>query len=183
MTQGSKGPIAEERGLNVQSECARQKAGLRCRRPNGATVVVTLDEATSALDATRKRAEGWRTGSASLVAMIVASLALRPGTGWVTVFSGPKLYVLTGLIAFSLVLAMASMWFTLRAANGPFSLDAKICDYRRPHDVPRIFNRATSAAFELKVGQGLLWFGVLVFAITVFATWLLDPADAGLRLR
>lgn len=37
--------------------------------------------AKSALEATRKRAEGWRNGAAATLALVLASLAIKPGDG------------------------------------------------------------------------------------------------------
>ena len=147
------------------------------------SIKLTLGQAKEALQAVRTRAAGWQAGSASLVALILASLVFKSDTAWMTKFSGWPLYLLTGLVALALICAVASMWFVLRAAHGPFSLDAKVSDYRLPHDAKRMITRAKTAAHELKIGQVWLLTGVLLLAISMFGTWLVDPDPEAFRWR
>lgn len=135
-------------------------------------------QAAALLAEVRKRAEGWRTGSAALVAIIVVSLALRSEKGWVNTFKGTQLYVISGLVALALLLALLSTWFILRAANGPYRLDTHTRDYRIPHDAKRYYKRAKAAAKDLALGHILLCAGVLLFCLAAFASWILVP-DAG----
>ena len=132
---------------------------------------ITLEQATDILKMIRARAAGWQAGSASLVALILASLVFSSDKAWITGFSGSNLIVLAVLIAVALSFAMVSMWLVLRAAHGPFTLDARIRDYHQPHNGPRIFNRAKTAALELQWGQACLLAGVLFLVISMFLTW------------
>lgn len=144
-------------------------------RQTAPAVYLTTAQSEEVLAATRKRAEGWRTGSTSLVALIVASLVLRSASGWMNSLSNEQLYAISALVAIALLFALVSMWITLRAANGPHRIDTRVRDYYTPHDAKRIFNRARSAAKDLRLGQVLLWIGVMVFCVAAFASWLLDP--------
>lgn len=154
------------------------------RKETAPQIELTLAQSEETLVATRKRAEGWWTGSASLMALIVASLALRSGSGWMTEFSGKQLHAISIAVAVALGLALGSMWLTLRAANGPYRLDTRTRDYYTPHDGKQIFKRAHGAATNLLWGQVMLWAGVLVFCLAAFASWLLDPqSDYWLPLR
>lgn len=132
-------------------------------------------QAAALLAEVRKRAEGWRIGSASLVAIIVVSLALRSDKGWMTSFKGVQLYFISGLVILALLLALLSTWFILRAANGPYRLDTRTRDYRVPHDAKRFYGRAKAAAKDLARGHMLLCGSVILFSLAAFASWLLDP--------
>lgn len=166
-----------------ESRKERQERKKRGDPEQKETIYLTLVQAKEALQVVRARAAGWQAGSASLVGLILASLVFRSDTAWMTTFSGWQLLVFTLLVALALICALVSMWFVLRAAHGPFTLDAKLRDYKKPYDAPRIFNRATTAASELKMGQWLLLIGVLLLAISMFGTWLMDPHTGAFSWR
>lgn len=122
--------------------------------------------AKSALEATRKRAEGWRNGATATLALVLASLALKPGEGLMK-YQGDIRTVLMLLVGASVVCALLAAYRMTRAANGPgwlleLSPEAPADDWIR---------RIAGARLDLQVGQQLWIASIILFSGAVGVTW------------
>jgi hypothetical protein len=132
---------------------------------------VTAEQAKALLDSVRKRADGWRTGVAATLGLSFATVAIKgPGEG-IAKFSGHQTLGLAVAVGVALATGLVSLYFLLRAANGPTWLDM-----RGPllqADAHRYLRRARGAAYDLKWGQ-LLWaVSLAVFIGTTAVSWFL----------
>ena len=75
-------------------------------------------EARAQLDAVRRRAEGWRNGVGATFTLILATLALKPGEGFMAYEGWTKL-CLGLLLGASVLLSLVALLLLVRAANGP----------------------------------------------------------------
>lgn len=122
--------------------------------------------AKASLEATRKRAEGWRSGAAATLALVLASLAVKPGEGLMK-YTGGTRYLLMALVAVSVLCALLSIYRLLRAANGPTWL----VDLPDAAPAVRYYRRLAGARLDLQLGQWLWLASVAFFTIAVAVTW------------
>lgn len=137
---------------------------------------ITVDVAKNALDAVRKRADGWRNGTATVLGLVFATLVIKKPADTIGAFDGGDRILLTALIAASLVTGLASLFFVLRAANGPSRLDTRIKDFAQARGTLRFLGRAEGASKDLRCGQILFFVALALFAVSVGLTWYLEPA-------
>lgn len=139
---------------------------------DGEVSTVSAEQAKALLDSVRKRAEGWRTGVAATLGLSFATVAIKgPGEG-IAKFDDTQTLGLAVAIGVALVTGLVSLYFLLRAANGPTWLDM-----RGPlltPDAHRYLRRARGAAYDLRWGQ-LLWaVSLAVFVGTTAVSWFLS---------
>lgn len=143
---------------------------------NADTYEPTKDEAEAMLTAVRKRADGWRSGLAATVALVLASLAIKPGDGFMR-YTGDTRTQLMLLLGGSIVSALAGLLFLVKAANGPTWLT----DLVGPTATPRRYiARAAGARSDLRRGQFVWMFSLVLFCTAVAVTWFAAlPPSAG----
>lgn len=132
---------------------------------------VTDDQAAKVLQAVRDRAEGWRSGTAAVLALITATLVLGGDTFDAINEAGAVKPAIVVLIAVAAVLALVSLYFTLRAAHGPAFLDTKIRETIVEAALVRDMRRAGAAAADLKLAQWLLGAAVVAFLTALVIMW------------
>lgn len=135
---------------------------------------VTDEQAAAVLVGVRKRAESWRTGTASVLGVITATLVLGGDTFTSIKASAKVLPHVPYAMAVSVLFALASLYFTLRAANGPAFLDTKIRE-TVGDAAERDLRRAGAAAYDLKRAQVLLAIAVVIFLAALVAIWVAPP--------
>jgi len=132
--------------------------------------------AKAALDAVRKRADGWRNGTATVLGLVFATLAIKKPGDTVGAFDGPNRNAITAFIVVSAGVGLMSLFLLLRAANGPSRMDTSIKDFARARDALRFLGRAEAASKDLRWGQILFFVALVLFAVAVGLTWYLTPA-------
>jgi hypothetical protein len=139
----------------------------RVRAENRQYADPTVEQAKAMLDAVRKRADGWRNGVAGTFAVILASLAIKPGEGFMK-YEGDTRKLLMVLIGLSLSSALFSLYRLVRAANGPTWL-AELTGAEATN--ARFLRRAAGARADLQLGQFAWWVSLLSFSVAVGVTW------------
>jgi hypothetical protein len=137
---------------------------------------IDVDVAKNALDEVRKRAEGWRTGTATVLGLVFATLAIKKPGDTVGAFDGWNRHAITAFIVLSTGVGLASLFLILRAANGPSWLDTRIKDFARARGAMRFLGRAEAASKDLRWGQILFFVALALFAVAVGLTWYLRPS-------
>lgn len=138
---------------------------------NDAVSDVDLDVAKEALKAVRERADGWRAGVATSLALGIGSMTIKGKDDGIGGFEGGEQVALLVLLGLSIVAALLSLWWFLRAAHGPSWLDSTIRQLAGTYDAERYCARAAGAARDLRKGQ-LAWLGSLVlYCATVVGIW------------
>ncbi|WP_191563724.1 hypothetical protein [Janibacter melonis] len=128
----------------------------------------SVQEAEAMLQAVRKRADGWRNGVGATLTLVLASLAVKPGEGFMK-YTGDTRVALMLLIGGSLVSALVALFLLVNAANGPTWLRELVGHEATPQ---RYLRRVVGARRDLRVGQGLWVVSLLLFCGAVLATWL-----------
>lgn len=127
----------------------------------------TAEEAKVMLDAVRKRAEGWRGGLAATVGLVLASLAIKPGDGFMK-YTGDVRTVLMVLLALSLSSALVGLFLLVKAANGPTWL-FELVGPQATADA--YLKRVVGARRDLGRGQVAWVLALLLFSVAVAVTW------------
>lgn len=138
---------------------------------------LNVDVARDALDAVRKRADGWRNGTAAVLGLVFGTLVIKKPGETVGAFAGWDRAVIAGFIGLSFVVGLVSLFCILRAANGPSRLDTRIKDFAGARGALRFLGRAEGASKDLRMGQILFFVAVTLFAVAVGLTWFLEPAS------
>ncbi|QCX28682.1 hypothetical protein [Nocardioides jishulii] len=134
---------------------------------------VTVDVAKDALQAVRERADGWRTGAASWLALGVGVMTLKGKDDGIGAFAGSDQVLLLVVLGLSVVLGLASLWFFLQAAHGPYWLDSTVQQLSGAYDAERYCRRAFGAAQDLRRGQVTWLLSFLFYCVTVVLLWVL----------
>ncbi len=137
---------------------------------------LTDAQAAAVLAAVRKRADDWRAGTASVLGLITATLVVTNVKDSVRIFDQGQRVALAAALGVSALLGLASLWFVIRAANGPSWLDTRVSRIREEAGRDRDLRRARGAAGDLRTGQVLLALAVVVFVALVAMTWIMEPA-------
>lgn len=133
----------------------------------GADSKAARDAAAKVLTAVRTRAEAWRNGTAAVLGVITATLVIG-GETYTAIREADE--VVPWLIVIAAVVALVSLYMTLRAANGPAFLDTKIRETLEP-SWKRDMRRAGAAAADLKRAQWMLGIAVIVFLVALLVLW------------
>ncbi|NHA67633.1 hypothetical protein [Phycicoccus flavus] len=127
--------------------------------------------AKAKLEAVRTRADGWRNGVAGTFTLVLASLAIKPGEGFMK-YQGVPRYVLMVLLTASLGAALVSLFRMVRAANGPTWLSELDADASaRRWDI-----RTAAARHDLQRGRLLWMVSLALFCLAVGVSWVVTPA-------
>ncbi|EAP97108.1 hypothetical protein JNB_16524 [Janibacter sp. HTCC2649] len=127
----------------------------------------TSEEAKAMLEAVRKRADGWRNGIGATFTLILASLAIKPGEGFMK-YTGDTRSLLMFLLAASLASALVGLFLLVNAANGPTWLTELLGDQANAH---RYLRRVVGARRDLRRGQCAWGLSLLLFCLAVAVTW------------
>jgi hypothetical protein len=139
---------------------------------------LNVDDAKEALAEVRRRAEGWRNGTAAVLGLVFATLAIKKPGDSVGAFDGLDRGAITAFIVSSAVVGLLSLYLILRAANGPSRMDTRIKDFALPRDTMRFLGRAEAASKNLRSGQILFFVALALFAVAVGLTWYVEPSAA-----
>lgn len=131
----------------------------------------TPDEAKAMLEAVRKRADGWRNGIGATFTLILASLAIKPGDGFMK-YTGDTRTMLMWLLGLSILSALIGLLLLVNAANGPVWLTELV---GAQASTRRYLRRYIGAQADLRRGQVAWALSLLLFCAAVAATWLTDP--------
>lgn len=129
------------------------------------------EEAKAQLDAVRKRAEGWRNGVSATFGLILATLAIKPGEGFMK-YEGDPQVVLRILVGASVLLSLAALVLLVRAANGPGWLkELTVAEGTKA----RYEARAAGAYFDFWCGRWAWALSLFLFLAAVTVTWFVEP--------
>ncbi|CAN7314301.1 hypothetical protein [Knoellia sp. LjRoot47] len=127
----------------------------------------TADEARTMLEVVRKRADGWRNGIGATFTLILASLAIKPGEGFMK-YTGDTRTALMIVLGLSIASALAGLLLLVRAANGP----SWLTELAGPAATPeRYLQRVAGAREDMRRGQLAWGLALALFAIAVGITW------------
>ena len=133
------------------------------------------DAATQAamdqLAGVRKRAEGWRNGIAGTFTLILASLAIKPGEGFMKYEGGTQI-LLAWLLGLSVLISLASLLLLIRAANGPSWLQEL---FGAEANRDRYLKRAQGAYLDFVTARVLWAVALALFMAAVGVTWFVEP--------
>jgi hypothetical protein len=155
---------------------AREKAIYKRLTDDDDIKSLDVGVAMKALEEVRKRAEAWRNGTAAALGLVFATLAVKNPGETVGAYGGWNRDLLAGLIGLSVVCGLASLFWFLRAANGPSWLDTRIKDFARARGALRFLGRAEAASKNLRFGQILFFLALALFGGAVTLTWYFEPA-------
>lgn len=122
------------------------------------------------LDAVRKRAEGWRNGVSVTFGLILATLAVNPGEGFMQYDGGTEV-TLRWLLGLSVALSLASLTLLIRSAHGPGWLK----ELSGPEATRQRFEaRARGAYFDFWCGRWAWAVSLALFITAVAVTWFVE---------
>ncbi|GGB81540.1 hypothetical protein N798_00145 [Knoellia flava TL1] len=150
------GSDIKERGPQAQDELTAE-----------GTYEPTADEAKTMLEAVRKRADGWRNGIGATFTLILASLAIKPGEGFMK-YTGDTRTALMAVLGLSIASALAGLLLLVRAANGPSWLTELVGPDATPE---RYLHRVAGARQDMRRGQLAWGLSLVLFCIAVGVTW------------
>ena len=119
------------------------------------------------LEAVRKRADGWRNGIGATFGLILASLAIKPGEGFMK-YTGDTRTLLMLLLGASLASALVGLFLLVNAANGPTWLTELVGDQA---SAQRYLRRFVGARRDLRRGQFAWGVSLFLFCAAVAVTW------------
>lgn len=152
---------------DLGAEISERGTEARKKLPANGKYEPTADEAQKMLEVVRKRADGWRNGIGATFALILASLAIKPGDGFMK-YTGDTRTALMTVLGLSITSALVGLLLLVRAANGPSWLTELVGPTATPE---RYLRRAAGARNDMRLGQ-LAWAASLVlFCIAVAITW------------
>ena len=123
------------------------------------------------LDAVRKRAEGWRNGVSVTFGLILATLAIKPGEGFM-LYEGTTQVVLRWLVGLSVLLSLAALMLLIRSAHGPGWLKELS---GAEATAERFEARARGAYFDFWCGRWAWALSLALFIAAVTVTWFVEP--------
>lgn len=144
-------------------------AGGKGRQPASDDEAIAI--AAEQLEAIRKRAEGWRSGVAATFTLILATLAIKPGEGFMK-YEGWLEKALGALIGASVLISLAGLLLLIRAANGPSWLQV-LSSAEKTEE--RYLSRARGAYLDFVLGRAAWALALALFLAAVVLTWLHDP--------
>jgi len=127
----------------------------------------TVDEAKAMLEAVRKRADGWRNGVGATFTAILASLAIKPGEGFMK-YTGDTRTQLMLLLGLSLASGLTALLLLVKAANGPTWLTELVGPDATPG---RYLARVAGARRDLESGRWAWAASLTLFCLAVALTW------------
>lgn len=127
--------------------------------------------AKAQLDGIRKRAEGWRSGVAGTFTLILASLAIKPGEGFMK-YEGTTQTVLACLLGSSIAISLIGLLLLVRSANGPSWLEELSGE---DASEARYLRRARGAYLDFVLGRFAWALALVLFVIAVGVTWVVEP--------
>ena len=128
------------------------------------------EEVRGSLERIRKTAENWRTGVAGLVTLVTATLLFK-GQNTIAAYEPSVRYALGALTLLSLVLAIASLWLFLLAANGRIrQVSAQSILNEGGVDVRNV-HLATTALDDLWWAQRLAIASAVLLATAIALSW------------
>lgn len=161
-------PESEQQALEASTEAVVQAARDLTRASSSRGDALA---ARKQLDAVRRRAEGWRNGVSVTFGLILASLAIKPGEGFM-LYEGTTEVVLRWLVGLSVLLSLAGLMLLVRAAHGPGWLKELT---GAEATAARFEARARGAYFDFWCGRWAWAWSLVLFIAAVTLTWFVDP--------
>lgn len=128
------------------------------------------EEVKGALERVRKTAENWRTGVAGLVTLVTAILLFK-GQNVITAYEPWVQWVLGALALLAMILAIASLWLFLTAANGRLRAVSAQSILREGGVDVRNVHLATTALDDLWWAQRLAIASAVLLAAAIAFSW------------